>query len=277
MTWLRILTIYLLLPFIAVAVAAPFIYQEIELERISQRVFHDTRAKSKVDCGKDINTAVILVFGQSNSTNEGEGRYKANSNVLNFNYIDGNCYLAHDPLLGTSGIGGSFLSRLGDSLVARGKFKRVILVPLSVGASYIRDWAPKGNLHERLYVVAENLRQKALSVSHVLFHLGEADAGAGTAPEEYRRQFHAIVTNLRQLKFRAPIYVAIATRCGGPSNEDIRAIQMSVSDPFLGIYPGPDTDKIGMDMRFDGCHMNAAGLDRHAEMWFEAITVRQAE
>ena len=181
MNFLKTFAIFLLLPVLAAVVATPFIYQKIKDTRISQRVFNDTRGKTKVDCDTGSNTTVILILGQSNSTNEGRGRYIPEGPVLNFNYIDGHCYLAQDPLLGASGTGGSFASRLGDKLVSLENSRQVILVPLSVGASFIDDWAPKGQLHERIFVLAEKLQQKDLIVTHILFHQGEADAGADTA------------------------------------------------------------------------------------------------
>jgi len=72
--------------------------------------------------------------------------------------------------------------------------------------------------------------------------------------------------------FDAPVYVAVSTMCWPHVYPDIRRAQQELPDQSLGIFPGPDTDTIGPEFSFDTCHMNAEGLDRHAKMWFEAIT-----
>jgi len=37
------------------------------------------------------------------------------------------------------------------------------------------------------------------------------------------------------------------------------------------VFAGPDTDTIGAEDRFDGCHMAESGLQKHAEMWLACI------
>jgi hypothetical protein len=70
----------------------------------------------------------------------------------------------------------------------------------------------------------------------------------------------------------APIYVAQASLCRNPPDEIIRSAQRAVVNPQLGILPGPDTDVIGFEHRFDGCHMAESGLIKHAELWFEVLS-----
>jgi lysophospholipase L1-like esterase len=44
-----------------------------------------------------------------------------------------------------------------------------------------------------------------------------------------------------------------------------------VPNPALGVYPGPDTDQIGLALRADRCHMSHAGTDLHARMWADRL------
>jgi hypothetical protein len=37
---------------------------------------------------------------------------------------------------------------------------------------------------------------------------------------------------------------------------------------------GPDTDALGPDFRFDGCHFSRRGADLVATLWFNALTGR---
>src|SRR5262249_26266449 len=90
--------------------------------------------------------------------------------------------------------------------------------------------------------------------------------------------FMNIHAALRRYGVAAPIYVAQATICNSPRHEVIRAAQRSVVNPKLGILSGPDSDTIGPEHRYDGCHMAESGLIRHAELWVEALTAnRRAE
>ncbi|MFZ3359312.1 MAG: hypothetical protein WA177_11165, partial [Xanthobacteraceae bacterium] len=62
------------------------------------------------------NTAVILGLGQSNIANEGDAGalYEPKGEVCNFNFFDGKCYAAKDPLLGASLDRSNVLTRLGE-------------------------------------------------------------------------------------------------------------------------------------------------------------------
>ena len=61
--------------------------------------FADTTEKTEVPCGEAMRgkTMVAFVLGQSNSANHGESRMASKRNVYNF--YDGECYLAADPML----------------------------------------------------------------------------------------------------------------------------------------------------------------------------------
>jgi lysophospholipase L1-like esterase len=48
--------------------------------------------------------------------------------------------------------------------------------------------------------------------------------------------------------------------------------QVARSEP--NVFLGPDTDTLGDDMRFDGCHLNDDGLQRAADAWAEALAQR---
>jgi hypothetical protein len=37
-------------------------------------------------------------------------------------------------------------------------------------------------------------------------------------------------------------------------------------------FLGPDTDLIGPEHRYDGCHMNESGLELHAKAWADTLT-----
>lgn len=233
--------------------------------------------RETVDCQgflPDASTAVILVIGQSNAANRGQGRYTPDGLVYNFNIFDANCYRAMDPMLGATGNEGSPWGRLGDKLVSEGIFEKVLFVPIAVGGTSVTDWAPGGSIHQRLIYTLQRLAIANLMPTHILWHQGESDAAGRTTAVDYKMKFMEIVKTIRDATMNAPIYIAVATHCGTTPERlcrDIRQAQRELIDVPKGILPGPDTDTIGTEHRVDDCHMSSSGLQKHSELWFNAI------
>jgi Carbohydrate esterase, sialic acid-specific acetylesterase len=216
-------------------------------------------------------TAVMLIFGQSNGANSGDTLYVPRRRVFNFNLFDGHCYVARDPLLGATENRGNFAGRMADMLIERGHFDSVVLAPIGVGGSRIEEWTTGGSRHRRLQLLIRRAIDAGLTFTHALWHQGESNARYDPDGPLYAACFMNIHAALRRYGVDAPIYVAQATICNSPRNKAIRAAQRSLVDPRLGILPGPDTDTIGREHRYDGCHMGESGLIRHAELWVEAL------
>jgi hypothetical protein len=240
-----------------------------------QNSFSDETAKTPVSCdsiSKSPSTAVILIFGQSNSTNQGEGLFRPDGHVFNMNFFDGHCFVAADPLLGASGIGGSFGSRLGQGLVKSGLFSNVLLVPIGVGGTYIEDWAPGGIHHRRIMVAIRRLADAGFKITFLLWHQGEGNTGPNSDQKAYRANFLDMLDAIRARGVGAPIFVPLVSICGGDADANTRSAQKALPDTKLGIYPGPDTDTLGLSKRFDGCHFSREGLDQHAAMWLVTLS-----
>jgi hypothetical protein len=238
-----------------------------------RRGFKDTGGRTEVPCPLLLQprTAVLLAFGQSNAANEGEAPYQPGEGVYNFNLFDGRCYVARDPLLGATGTGGSPWSRLGDKLIAAGMFERVLIVPIAVGASTVADWTPEGIHHARLLDAQRALAAHGLRIMHALWHQGEADA-LHTTREEYVARFRRLLDAMRAAGIDAPVYVAVASICRNRGSDAIRAAQREIAATLENVRPGPNTDALDRFVwRFDLCHFSTEGLDRHAELWLEAL------
>ena len=214
---------------------------------------------------------VALVFGQSNAANFGESRRTAGPRVSVF--ANGKFVRAADPLPGANGIGGSVWTRLGDKLIASGRFDRVIFIPAAVGGTEIADWTPEVKKHFKLVEAQVRAAQaRGLTITHMFWHQGESDAALLIHPSDYRVRFMDMLRGLRELGVDAPVFVAQATRCGGyPENKDIRWVQRDIVNHSLGIWQGPDTDSLGSEFRHDGCHFSTRGLDAHAELWLPYV------
>jgi hypothetical protein len=245
---------------------------------------------------------VLLTAGQSNIANTGapdgaaKTLYQPHNVFYNFNQFDGKCYVAQNPALGTSGDGENVAVRLGDELIDRKIYQNVLIAPIAISGTYLEEWRPRGGKYFEvvLSAVAE-LRELDLEPTGILWHQGEFNALAFTANTaedatpltittpireaarlSYIRNYLEIIAGLRAADVGAPIFVATATRCGGGQDEIIRSAQMSIPNPTLGLYAGPDTDLIGPSMRSDGCHMTHAGTNRHARMWADKLAELRA-
>jgi hypothetical protein len=218
--------------------------------------------------------AVLLIAGQSMSTNAGETPYAPRRAVANLNVYDGEIYAARDPLLGTSEDRGSVASRLGELMIERGVARRVLLVPIGIGGSTMREWAPGGPLFARFVVAQRALAARGLAATHVLWAQGESDAVLDTTRLDWLADFQAMTNGLRALGIAAPVLVARSTFCHEtrPNSAAIREAQADAVDPANGILAGPDTDTIGPELRFDRCHFNAEGLARAAALWADCLS-----
>jgi hypothetical protein len=218
--------------------------------------------------------AVILSFGQSNIANEcdPDGCYIPGPGVYNFNLFDSQCYEARDPLLGATGDRSNFTTRLGDLLVRRDVYDRVLLVPIAYGGSYMAEWAADGRMFPRLTQTLIRLQRAGISVTHALWQQGEAEGALPNADgPAWVGHFQEMLAALRQYAVSAPVLVAQCTVCCSAPNERIRTAQRAVIAPSAGVFAGADVDIIGPDERWDGCHFSTAGLEKAAELWFSVV------
>lgn len=233
--------------------------------------FNDPAGREQVKCAEfpAEGTAVILTFGQSNASNDGETLYQPQGPVFNFNFLDGNCYKAIDPLLGATGTGGSIWSRLGELLVSRNKYENVIVAPIAFGGSSIIGWTDPGALQPRIGNAVLGLKQHGLEITHIMWLQGSADS---RMPKKiYEAYFDEIADGIRNLEVSAPIYVALET-CN--KRTEVRDAQMALLSEGRKILAGPDSDAISEPGdRWQGdCHFSDIGLSKHAEAWFTAIS-----
>lgn len=238
-----------------------------------ERGFNETSGRQRVECAPAAGprTAVLLTLGQSNAANEGEGPYSPRSPAINFNFLDGHCYDAKEPLLGTTGNRASVWTRVADGLIARGAYERVVIAPIAVGGTGIARWAAGGDLNPRIGRALRGLSDAGLRPTHILWHQGENDAGK-LDRETYVTRFGEIVAAIRAAGGEAPIYVAVASLCGDSGNDEIRNAQREIPNRFAGVKPGPDTDTLDRFVwRRDLCHFSSEGLDRHAELWLDVL------
>ncbi len=231
--------------------------------------------RDQIDCRASVTAkaAVVVTGGQSLMGNSGDpkGSYVPAGRVFNFNWLDKKCYLAKDPLLGTTIAGANQATRLADLLVRNGIYDTVMLVPLAHGGTFAKDWAPGGYLHARLIDGLRAARAAGLEPTMILWEQGEAEAGNPPQPPDgaaWVSAFRATVVAIRETGVAAPIFVAKSTVCRNVGSDIIRSAQAAVVNGE-DVLAGPDTDAISD--RWDGCHFGVLGLQSAAESWLTAI------
>jgi hypothetical protein len=237
-----------------------------------------TAGRVAIEC-RDVTagrSATIVTLGQSLLANSGDRRalYTPGPNVYNFNFLNKKCYVAKDPLLGTTSPGANQATRLADLLVRRQIYDRVILVPLAYGGTWIWQWAPNGNLHPRMMSGLHFARDAGLEPTMILWQQGESEAVSPPQPADgtaWSATFASMAKSIRDSDISAPIYVAKSTVCRSEPNVPIRSAQSSVVND-RDILAGPDTDVISVQERWDGCHLGQNGLNEAAELWFSVIS-----
>jgi hypothetical protein len=215
-------------------------------------------------------TMVVLAFGQSNAANGGET--PGGGHPATYEFYRGRLYMARDPLLGADGHGGSVWLRLAARALEAAEFDAVVLVSIAIDTTEIARWAPGGSLHDALIARIGSAQAAGLRFTHLLWHQGEADARLRTDEAAYRASFLAMLAAIRKAGAAAPVYVAVASRCGKVRGyEPVRNAQIGLRDPADRIFGGPDTDALGFGERYDGCHFSNEGMEKAADLWWEAI------
>jgi carbohydrate esterase-like sialic acid-specific acetylesterase len=232
-----------------------------------------------VDCPRqDAHTAVLLIAGQSNAANFGGQPTVSAHGARIVNFHSGRCYVAGSPLLGSTGTWGEYWTETANLLVSFGHFERIVLVPAAIGGTSIARWSAGADLNRMLLHTAAGVAAAGLTITHVLWHQGEEDAGRGMRESDYRAHFDSLVKSLRGIGVTAPVYVSVATKCLllGPysENKPVARAQAKLPSVEAGVRAGVDSDRLLADTdRFDGCHLSGSGTFKMARAWAELLGV----
>lgn len=266
-----------LFPIEPLGVVKRFFFPDRGMPTPINEVLNDPTGRKEIDCRKiSSDAAILLIMGQSNAANSGDSLYKPVHSVFNYDWMNGKCYRAEDPLLGTDGDGGTIWSRLGDELIEHAGFKQVLLVDVAASGTSIRVWAGENGPAARAVKAAQALRRYGLKFTHVLWHQGESDWEMHKLV--YTRLFSEMTNYIRANGIDAPIFVATSTLCKGRRAPQIREAQRELPMLVPNVFPGADADSVDRfrDRQTDFCHFKASGLAQLATLWRQAIVHHQA-
>lgn len=223
-------------------------------------------------------TLNIATAGQSNICNSVDGVYQlhapAVSGVENLNILDGGVYQAKNALLGCHGTGSNTASRLATAIIQNSKAARVILAPIGFSATGSGDWAVGGSMNHRIGVLARRYAALGYTPDFVIWHQGEADAGAGTPRATTAANLQSMIATFRAFGMNCPILICKAswTSSAAPSNADTRGAQTDVLNSGANVFAGADTDTIlSTGRNSDDIHFNSAGSTIFRDLLYAII------
>ncbi|MCC0022604.1 MAG: hypothetical protein H6874_00100 [Hyphomicrobiaceae bacterium] len=209
----------------------------------------------------------VLVFGQSNVANRVRPTRACKWAKVHF---DGHVSELSDPIPGASGRKGSVWSRVAHLVKRSGQFQSFCITNVAKGSTSVADWLPEGELFAALCDQAAHAEAINRPVTCVFFHQGERDNFLGTTAADYFETFKRIHSGLILRLGSLPIIVCQASHRAGITSEAVRNAQNQIQGQ-LDVVPGPDTDLLGDEFRYDGTHLNALGADRFAQSIFETL------
>lgn len=244
-----------------------------------ERTWDNPNGKTAVDVSTLTNPIVIVLVGQSLATNCVNGTYTpTGGTAYNFSITNGGTYVASDPLMGCTGYHpnlpnnpwptGSWLTRLPDKIVARSITRPVILVPIGVGGSNVRDWQNPtlggGGNFSRFAVTKRRLDKAGLTASAIYWQQGESNYGDTQAA--YAAGLSSVITDgIRGQWASTPILIAVSTYINGLTDANVAAAQAAAVNNPSGIYAGANGDSLtGANRQSDSTHWTTTGADAYA-------------
>jgi hypothetical protein len=211
--------------------------------------------KIKVACPSAEESIVIVAFGQSNSANNASQKFMSTNSDNILNFYRGSCYIAEDPLLGTSGKKGNIWIPTGLKL-NKGQ-KKVILITYGIGGTSIENW-----LTDLKYFYLTNLNSLKLfypKPDFVIWFQGENDNR--TNPNKFKKNLETWIQILMKDFSKAKLIITGTTYCNGFYSAEIKDIQLSVSKKYnVNFF---DTDQFNhFTDRHDDCHFSYFGVEK---------------
>lgn len=238
-----------------------------------------TTASSTITGGEK--TGLIFAAGQSRITNQPTTTAYTPTNdtkVHQINIYDGLVYKMKDPVLGAGGSEGSYLSKLGDSLINNGVFQRVIFVPIGIGGTATTQWIT-GDLRYRILVAGRRARALGYAASNadlykaIIWENGQTDVANGVTSAAYQANIITIQGLFAETGFAVPFFIAQSTMNNNVTDSTIRAAQAALVNNGALRYAGPDLDTLtgGTNLQGDGTHFNDTGNTSAATLWKTAL------
>lgn len=216
--------------------------------------------------------SAMLILGNSNVVSGDIPAQDGVTNAVGISPINGLCYPAKDPLMGTVGTPGSPWTRIANQLIANKSYEGVLLIPVMSPNSSIADWKQDGKIFKRIQQVTSSLMKQGITISSVVWQHEQKKDAALPQTSEYAADFADLTQGLRKLGINAPIYVAKMGACAGHTDSPFYEAQKNLVSEKDNILNGPDLMSLKeSDFVAGGCTLNKDGLETYVSSWVDVL------
>tara|TARA_Y100001970_G_scaffold279608_1_gene387247 strand:- start:810 stop:1706 length:897 start_codon:yes stop_codon:yes gene_type:complete len=219
--------------------------------------FNDLTFKVETTCPKD--SKVILIIGQSNSSNNLLSSIDKSTKDINYNYLNNKCYELSEPVLGASGNKSSLTSSLSSKIKHK---KPIIFFTAGINATSITDWSNENGFAKK---INKNLKKilHTNSLNFVIWIQGETDANTNI---DYISHFEkmklSLLSQINEKKTKNNKFIITQTSiCNSKKDIDLNNQQKKLQMIFDDVIVASVTDNLDENFRYDGCHFNKFGTE----------------
>ena len=227
--------------------------------------YFSTSYKNILPCPNE--SVNIAYLGQSNHGNiiEREKNFDLPyKNVFTYDWRLGVCSRYKEPLVGVDGRAGGFGHISSDTIYYLKKnynfSKNIIVLGFSKGGTKAQDWA-SGQLANKFDFFLKRLKKDDIDIDYVFWHQGESeDKNANRIYyQNYIRDIHLIFQKILTNSSKTRIGMALVSVCRSEKNKYLNKSQLSVIQGNNRVFLTLNTDNLGRNYRYDGCHFNDLG------------------
>ncbi len=210
---------------------------------------------------------IFIVAGQSNACGYDKKFYASKEGKVKYGFY-GNRNIVWKECIDPykENWGGAVWPQLGDSL-SKKMNAPIGFINLAKPGSNIGQWIKDSNyLNEVIDCIKMLGKNKCRAI---LWHQGESDQN--TSPDLYRTTLKESIDYCnKKIGAQIPWLVSCASYHNGWFSEKIAVSQRSLWDERI-VYPGPNSDSLGNEFRYDRTHFNEKGTHELAKMWQKCI------
>ena len=227
--------------------------------------YFSTTFKHILPCPKE--SINIVYLGQSNHGNiiEREKTFDLPyKNVFTYDWRLGVCSRYKEPLAGVDGRAGGFGHISSDTIYYLKKnynfSKNLVVLGFSKGGTKAQDWA-SGKLANKFDFFLKRLEKDDIDIDYVFWHQGESEDKNAIRIyyQNYIKDIQLIFQKLLTTSSKTKIGMALVSVCNSEKSKSLNKSQLSVIQGNSRVFLTLNTDDLGRDYRYDGCHFNALG------------------
>ena len=220
----------------------------------------------------------IGFFGQSNHGNiirREKNIDISNKKIYNYDWRLGVCSKYKEPLAGVGGRSAhGHISK--DTIYFLQKnynyLDDLIIFGYSKGNSTANDWA-NGVPSKKLDIILKNLQKNNMRLDFVFWHQGESEIKNQNkfTLERYEENIQNIFKKFLRNSSETKVGMALVSVCNSNSNKALLTSQKSIIEKSKRIFFTMNTDVLGSNYRYDGCHFNSLAAAKIGKKYADLV------